>query len=509
MFLEKTDRKILPRWRDFLTTAALGELGSQQKPSSGSLASKEALSEQLHAWTTAGGLGPALDLVGAALVLGLPQHSEVLRAAQFIEHHSSEVPGAASAIAGRILSPAFDQVVADVSDEAREDIYRQIHLQRARTRVEPRNSIAWVDLARLHTIVGNLDKARRDIDIASRLSPDNRFILRSAARFYVHISDYAHALRLLRRTGSVTADPWVSAAEIGISTLIDTPSRIVKPARRLVEDPDLSPLAITELASVLGTLELHGGRQKTAKRLFLRSLVHPTENSLAQAEWASEQVSGLDVDVRASVAPRTYEACTLNGLTAGDWKFALSNAERWLQDQAFSSRPAIVLSYLYSTISERFADAVRVLETSLLSNPGDRRLTNNLAFALVSQGQTSEAERLLAATDFGAQRDLSTITLLATKGLVLFRKGEAAAGRTLYLEAMSLADEMRQEKYKAMAALYLAREEILASLPTKRQTLRMAAELASTQQQMDVALVLERVNKLAGLSSTTTPDLRK
>ena len=44
---------------------------------------------------------------------------------------------------------------------------------------------AWVDMARLYTILGQLEKARRAIDNARAIAPEDRFVLRSSARFFV------------------------------------------------------------------------------------------------------------------------------------------------------------------------------------------------------------------------------------------------------------------------------------------------------------------------------------
>ena len=57
----------------------------------------------------------------------------------------------------------------------------------------------------------------------------------------------------------------------------------------MVDSGDHSNLDVSELISELATLDLQSGRDKRSRQLFVRALVDPTENSLAQAEWALQK----------------------------------------------------------------------------------------------------------------------------------------------------------------------------------------------------------------------------
>jgi tetratricopeptide (TPR) repeat protein len=500
LFLPKTDRKIIPRWRDFLTTVALGQLSpALVRTAQLTLPSVDEL-EALAAWRRQATLWHALDLVGAAFVAGNTAHPDVISAAKFVEIQHSNCPTPANELVSRILHPENGLSGAEepaITSEAR--IRRDIHAKRKRLRLEPRNAFLWTDLACLYTNLGQLEKARDAIEKACYLALDNRFVVRSAARFLIHIGDAEKALRLLRTTALNETDPWVVAAEIGVSSLSNKDPHLLKTGKRMIENRNILDFAKSELASAVATLELNEGNKRAAKKLFRQSLNLPTENSVAQAEWATEQIGDLNLQAHAESVPRNFETHFLYGYRTGDWESARIGAEKWLNDQPFSSRPAMATSHLYTAIFERYDDALEILRSSLASNPQDRGLTNNQAFALTLSGRLDEAESLLNGIDPSATKDAATITLTATKGLLMFRRGHPAIGRALYLDAISRAQQQSNDGYAASAALYLAAEELKANTETKLQTVRDALRLASKFNDAFVrykAAALERMARL-------------
>jgi tetratricopeptide (TPR) repeat protein len=499
MFFERQDRKIIPRWRDFLTTAALGELNSTWPKAASQPWPDSTLGETRTAWTEHRTLWHALDFVGSAFSLGIADKDTREAAQYIISSHANSAPKAGLVLAARTLSGTEETPpVPEPQGDSNEAKHAEIRQKRSQTISDPRNAITWVDLARLYTVVGQIPQAERAIEIALKLSPTNRFVLRSATRFFVHVGNRDRALRLLRMS-EIVDDPWIVAAEIGVSTLEQRHPTNVKAGRRILENTALSSFTKTELASALATLELQDGRNGPAKRLFRQSLEDPNENSLAQAEWASTQIPQLEVDAERPVI-RSYEAKALLGLKTGDWDLAAKNSLDWLHDQPFSSRPAATASYIFSAIYDEQERAEDILKTSLISNHRDRALTNNLAFALANQDKIAEAEKVLATVHPEDADDGSRVTLLATNGLVMFRKGVLQEGRMLYLKAMNLAKQKGLTKFEALASIYLAREEILAKQPEAIEDLKRAGELASKSGEPDVVLVLEKVSRMATAS---------
>jgi len=104
---------------------------------------------------------------------------------------------------------------------------------------------------------------------------------------------------------------------------------------------------------------------------------------------------------------------------------------------------------------------------------------------------------MLKRIDPMAADDLATVTLIATEGLLLFRKGFAIAGRNLYLDAIDLAARKPNVHYAALAALRLAAEEIRADTNTKSQSFKDAMKLASRSDEPDVRHLSARLSLMA------------
>lgn len=507
MFLPKPNRKIIPRWRDFLTTAALGQLSPAEGTTDSSALPKVNEMESREAWILRPTLWNALDFVGCAFVLGDLTDPDVLSAAKYVQGRSNDCPFPAQQLIHKLLHPEADMgFVEDSLYTSEERTRTEIHQKRRRLSTEPRNSILWTDLACLYTSVGQLEKAQHAIDMSCQLASDNRFVVRSAARFLVHIGEYEKALRLLRTTELRESDPWVVAAEIGVSSFANRESRLLKPGRRMIESQKFSDFAKSELASAIATVELNEGNRKAARKLFKESLAVPTENSFAQAEWATAQVGELNLAFSDGDIPRNYEAKVLHSYKLGDWETAALNSQKWLNDQPFSSRPAGVLSNLFSGMLERYQDALDIVKFGLNSNPGDRILENNHAFALINLNRLEEAEAVLRRTKAKEIDDTSTIALTATGGLLLFRTGFAEMGRDMYLEAIDIATRKGNGHYAAVAAIYMAIEEIRANTETRLQSLRRADSFAAKVDEPDVRHLHARLLTMARVAKLSLED---
>src|SRR5205823_4591050 len=107
----------------------------------------------------------------------------------------------------------------------------------------------WVDIARHYSIMGFNEQARRAIQKGVALAPENRFTLRSAARFYIHIGDPEVAHDILKRSEKTKSDPWLLAAEIAAATVAGRTSRLVRRGRGFLDTHP--PFQATELASAI------------------------------------------------------------------------------------------------------------------------------------------------------------------------------------------------------------------------------------------------------------------
>lgn len=503
-FLEDKDRNIIPRLRSFEATLALGELDPVVAKDERVPQDRNSIASKLKAWRKNGTLSFAADLVAAAFVLG--EREEAFEAAEFLLADVSQASPSAKVIARRILYPDEER---DRSHSSRlslphtDQIRENIRLIRARTRGEPRNAILWADLAREYALVGEVvgkkSKAMRAMDIAVALGPTNRFILRSAARLYVHVGRADKTHYILRKATATRFDPWLLSAEIAVASAGNRTSNWVKNGQRMLSDTSLSLFQKNELASAVGMLELSHGKTKSARNLFRQALIEPTENTVAQVEWAhrKKHMSGLDLDL-GIVRPQTaysFEATAWELFSASAWKKSLDQSLEWLRDQPFSTRPVMLASYLALSVLEDYRYGEQITRIGLRANPTDATLLNNMAFVCASSGRLAEAEELFKSIKAEDIREVTQgMTIIATAGLIAFRRGSTEEGRALYRQAMDLAKGQQYRKHRAVAAIYLAREEILARSPEAEKAVELANnETRSIKNEPDVNVILNNV----------------
>jgi len=129
--------------------------------------------------------------------------------------------------------------------------------------------------------------------------------------------------------------------------------------------------------------------------------------------------------------------------------------------------------------SREYSESLRLVEAGLVANPNDWLLLNNQAFALASLGRVSEAEATFRKILID-QADVAKYSVWrATRGLLHFRRGRIAQGREDYAEAIRTFEKRGLLQSAAIAAVYLAREEMIAGENAKPAVER-AAKLAKS-----------------------------
>jgi tetratricopeptide (TPR) repeat protein len=254
----------------------------------------------------------------------------------------------------------------------------------------------------------------------------------------------------------------------------------------------------SELASALATLELTHGSDRKARSLFKRSLVSPTENSAAQASWSvrhapgsisqsdQERLKHLDV-------PRLFEMRTQNSFFAGYLEEALQYALRWLEDQPFSVRPAHVASYLAAVLGDH-KTAVEIERFSLVSNPNDWLLLNNVAFSLINLGELLEASEKLKQLESMKLDPKENVVVTATRGLLAYRSGDIAAGRTLYARSIEEAQRRKLREQLTIATIHFAWEELRTQSEGAKALRSLAHKFALNSDRPDVRALLSRMD---------------
>lgn len=470
-----TKRKVIPNWRSFGNTIALGELNSslkEFKTDEVNPISSYAFDWKLNKTNLFAG-----ELLSAALIHNTTSNIEVSNAAKHIIINQDSASISQIKLAKKFLDNDFKSQ-SNLSDEIEsisklDNMYRsglvfeKIKHYKNKIRYYEFNPINYVELARLYLLVDNEEKSIKNIRIAINLAPDNRYVLRAATRLFIHYhtkqNGYLSQIhKILKKSPLHKIDPWLLSAEISVASLRKKSSNNVKKGIELINSKNHSPLSFTELASAIGTLELENGSNRKSKKLFQSALISPNENSLAQIEWASGIYDGLDIDPVNYAVPKNYEALAIDDYHKFNYEEAIDQSKYWFLDMPFSLRPIDFGFTIASSLLKDQEKAIEIVNAGLISHPKNNRLTNNLAYALALNNQSDEALAQIKSIENHKSQNRSTdICLLATKGLAYFRKGEIDKARELYLSAMEQAAESGNQELKWKAILNYAREEAM------------------------------------------------
>jgi tetratricopeptide (TPR) repeat protein len=247
------------------------------------------------------------------------------------------------------------------------------------------------------------------------------------------------------------------------------------------------------LATAIASLELKSGNSKAARKLFQAALTKPTENSLAQIEWASERLSGLVINQDKFKIPYSHEARALYSHSAADWSTAVTESESWLSDEPFSSRPAVLGSFIAAEHLENFERSERICRDGLIASPTDTTLLNNLAFALANQGNIEEAQRTLDMISLSGVPLATEVCRDATQGFIAFRSGDYLRGRQSYEKAIMKANAGNLVSFQIRAAVHYAREELPVDKDRAALILKTVLSLAKPVRDPDLTGVLQRL----------------
>jgi len=284
------------------------------------------------------------------------------------------------------------------------------------------------------------------------------------------------------------------AGEIALSGLAGRRPRFFKAGAALVNEGGIRLLHLSELASAIGTVHLNDGNRK-ARKLFDVSLIDPTGNSLAQAEWVNPRLGGGLVDSHSlDRKADSTEARVLEAYWRVDFREIVDRCEPWSAEEPYSHRPAQFGSGAAITI-EDFDEALRFCAEGLKKSPDNAVLKNNRAYALVATGQYLEGAHLVAsclATSQGDNRAAAT----ATHGFLCMRTGALELGANRYKEAITFLRRSKNAVLESLARVYFAQEAARAELPEAAQLLAEARDICKQLPSLTEApIILERVER--------------
>ena len=495
-FYSDEDRRVIPRWRTFSRTLGMRELESSTAKRAGQRDEPDYLAPKLADWRGSQTIGHAADVIGAAVVLR--RGSEVRDVAQVLLRREGGLSPWLKELAEAVLETQADSEII-LGTEATETLTfkERVRTIRHRLRIAARDPITWVDLAHAYAGLGLGKRAAQSMTVGLQLGANNRFVLRSASRLWVHLDDPEKAHDIIRKAERTPHDPWLLAAEIAVGSIGGRRPTFVKAARRILTEGRFSPSHISELAAAVATVELGAGSVKKSRRLFGQSLEQPTENSIAQAGWASRRNESIPLAEEYLTRPHTFEARSWSFYAKGRWKAVLEECAQWRDDQPFSSRPCVQGSYVAAVAVEDYGASARFAEYGLVANPKDFMLLNNLAFAQINRRDVGGAEKTLARIDRLPQSEQDRAVLYATRGLWEYRRGNRDRGRDLYAAARSEARKMQSTdggRRFALASFFQAVEEARGSSSAGETVLSEASVTLQKVRDPIFELLLKRLD---------------
>lgn len=508
-FFEEKDRLVIPNWRSFSNTAKMGELNGSHKLLIETKSNLD-ITDIVDGWLENKTIGMAADLIGVAIICNKQDDVNVKNAANFIllnaNISTSELIEAANSILKidyKKVNPIMDSTSLEAFQERSNMffVYQKISELKSKLRNNPNNPILWVEIARYYSIIGQNNQAERTILNAYRLSPQNRFVLRSMARFFTHIGKVDFIHDIIRKSEVTKFDPWILATEISLATKRGRFSRFMKPGLNMANSSNFHPFNISELNSSLGTIELESSF-KRSRKLFADSLVSPNDNALAQAEWISHKERKLlSVNPSEFNVQNDFEAKARDASEHGYWEGSIDYAKLWFLDMPFSRRAILFGSEIASNNLENQDEAVSLYKAGLTSHPNDKQMLNNIVYSLCLINKVDEAEKYIEKykhqnTGNNIHHD---ICYMATKGLYNFRKGYHDIGRALYMESIKMASEAKEQRLANIAFVNYIREEVISGNNIENDVKEKVLELKNNSDSLTVKKVINQIERLIEL----------
>ena len=488
------NRQIIPRWYPYNIACLTSAVYSNKTTSSPKIFTKNSYRKKKLEWLENRTLPYAIDFVGTALLANDYDNPAVWEASEFILKNSNETSKIALEIAEKMLRPSNHRRDPSLKEIILNQIYLHISHLKGYVREYPINSIPWADMAFYYSVLGQKHQAKRCMSVALFLGAENRFILRSAARCFLHIGEPDRALYVLRKARLARQDPWVIASEISIAEASHLKPKRIREGRSIIKRGMQSPRDLAELYGTMGTLEFNSGSSRKAKRFFKNALIDPNENTITQAEWIAPKM-GTTYERKNVKTPTLFEANARMNLKNGNYRKAIEAAWKWLEYQPYSSRPSVFGSYAASVCMQDEHEAIRIIEAGRIASPNDFLLINNYAFCLASINKVDKAIEIIRSINVKSLSESYKGVYLATCGLISFRIGNRDEGRTFYKKAAKIFQRIDRKAGLALAYLFWGREEARLNLPTSSSLLAQAKKLARKSGVNEVLQYVELIEK--------------
>ena len=213
------DRNVLPRWRSIRDTPRV-ELLSAKKYKKPLFLGNNIRAALTTKWQKAPTIENAFEVLEASLVYGADENTSL--AAQQLVRKGSKTSKKIIDIATDCLQKTNVENSAQLLPQRQtfNQIKQNIRGLKKHLSLNHRDAISSIEVARLQASIGQLIPARKYADRALKIAPENRYILRSTARFFWHSNENDKALDILRNSDSLRHDPWLQASEVAFCSLM-------------------------------------------------------------------------------------------------------------------------------------------------------------------------------------------------------------------------------------------------------------------------------------------------
>lgn len=471
MFENERSRRVIPRWRSSWLTAKTLEAKSIKQPLAPDSETNQKhdleISQKINELNVYKSVPVASELMFLASSLG--NETAAKQAAEVILGNREKIKQShLLRTAEKVLNGGeLGQVVFESK--------KFVKNARELLAIDYRNPILLIDMARELVALREIKSAHRYVRAAVAMSPNSRFVLRSAARYYLHIGNFEIAHDILRRSHLFKTDPWIQASEVAIATMLGKTSTLAKQAIKHLSEVKNISVEFTELTSALGTLELLSGSRKKAKILFNHSLINPNDNSLAQAEWAATKLK-LVVEDKALKMPLSYEANSHNAYRHQDIAKAIEDAKSWAKDEPFASRPMNSLCYLLS-LEGQYSDALAFATEAHKLDNDDLGTALNYLFVQIQAGDIEIANEGLHRLGNHPDIKLHAPQYAANAGALAYAFGEFEKARNFYQLSINYAKSKGDTYSEALARAFYARIATEAKDPLSESIVKESAEI--------------------------------
>ncbi len=428
IYTDINDRRVIPNWDKFIPYLPEIPLHNRKPMESLDISAYE------YDWEHNQSLSVAGDLISAAIVSNNTENPSVKKAISFVLNNADERYPVLLDTVKYLISgkKPINKLTFQLTD-----IQRKIAELKKRLILYPHDAIVYIEMARNYLMLGCVDKAERYIESALSIDSNNRFIVRSACRFYVHKNDTDKALYVLQKSSLLKHDPWLMASEISVRQLEDKTSNLLKLANTFIESQNFSPLELCELNGSLATQELISGNYKKSRKLLRQTIIMPNDNSLAQAQWLSSQ---LGIEDNYKVPLYYFESQYWNYINEKKYEEALDAADNLIAVRPYSTRVVLNSSSMAICVLKNRDWAIeRLRDIDKYCIKKNAAIVNNLAYALALEGKYEEADGEYNRAMKYPMTESSKICLMATKGLIELKRRNFNAGISYYKNAIEAA----------------------------------------------------------------------